>query len=247
MARTHHVEVTRTARVLTLGGGPEPPHEIWYLLHGYGQLAHRFLRRFRSFASERRFLVAPEALSRFYPARRGEGPARRSIPGASWMTREDREREISDYVAYLDTVAELAEAGRLPSQDTSEATWPAVGRPQVRTVVGFSQGVHTATRWAVLGRLSFQRLILWGAALPPDLPESAPDRLRGAELILVRGVEDEIRRLEEEEREEAWLERQGLPFRVATHPGGHEIDRSLLERLVAGPAERPSELDEHPE
>ena len=81
--------------------------ELWYVLHGYGQLAAPFLDDFRAIDDGTRLIVAPEALSRFYE---GDVQARLhkdAKVGASWMTREDRDAEIADYVAYLDTRARL--------------------------------------------------------------------------------------------------------------------------------------------
>ena len=65
--------------------------ELWYVLHGYGQLAAPFLEEFRAIDDGTRLIVAPEALSRFYE---GDAQARLhkdASVGASWMTREDRE------------------------------------------------------------------------------------------------------------------------------------------------------------
>jgi len=215
----HHVPVTRTARVAVLGGSVpgDPagdPAETWTVLHGYRQLAHRFLRRFRGIASPRRRILAPEGLSRFYL----ESPERvrdaRGAIGASWMTREDRDAEIADYVGYLDAVMrDLGGAGH-------------------HTALGFSQGAHTAARWAARGTAPLHRLVLWGAALPGDLPAGAARRLEGVEILLVRGASDPLRNPAEEAREEAWLQEAGLHYRVETHPGGHEIDSSVLLTLA---------------
>ena len=35
----HHLEVSRTARYWVLGEGTAAPREVWFVLHGYGQLA----------------------------------------------------------------------------------------------------------------------------------------------------------------------------------------------------------------
>ena len=133
-----HLEVVRTARHWVLGEGAARSGEVWFVLHGYQQLARRFLERFEGLADGTRVIVAPEALSRFYkdqtPGRHGpESPV-----GAAWMTREDREREIGDYVRYLDALADRVLGPLRPG-------------PRV-TVLGFSQGVATAARWTVLGR-----------------------------------------------------------------------------------------------
>src|SRR5258705_7905505 len=89
--------VSRMARYFTIG---RPDREVWFVLHGYGQLAARFLSRFEPLDDGGRLIVAPEALSRFYLT---EDSAERRV-GASWMTREDRLTEIEDYVQYLEAV-----------------------------------------------------------------------------------------------------------------------------------------------
>ena len=210
----HHIEVVRTARYYCVGeSGREG--ELWYVLHGYRQTASRFISRFESLADQSRRVVAPEALSRFYlgsePGRHGP----ESMVGATWMTREDRDFEIRDYVRYLDAV--LEEVGRVPTT----------------TVLGFSQGVATATRWTVLGNVQPDRLILWGGSLPPDLDmELAREALVNTELVIVRGSEDPTLEkksiIEEEER----MRRAGIAYHVVGYSGGHEIDSRVLLQLV---------------
>ena len=92
----HHLNVSRTARYYTIGDLENKPSEVWIVLHGHTYLAKRFIRYFRVLEDDRRLIVAPEGLSRFYV----NHEARRV--GASWMTREDRLNEIADYVNYLD-------------------------------------------------------------------------------------------------------------------------------------------------
>jgi len=210
----HHIEVTRTARYWTLG---DPgARDVWIVIHGYKQLARRFLRRFEPIAAPGRRIVAPEALSRFYasaePGR--HGPA--SVVGASWMTREDRLVEIRDYVAYLDRVAE------------------AVVPPEARvTVLGFSQGTATAARWAVLGDVRVARLVLWAGYVPHDwdLPRAA-EVFSEAELLLVRGDADPGLTEELAAAELRALESGRIPHRTVTYAGGHDIHRATLESLA---------------
>lgn len=217
----HHIPVPRTARYHTLGPAPaEGAEEVWVVLHGYRQLAGRFLRRFRGLADGRRLLVAPEGLSRFYVERETGRHGPHSVVGASWMTRDDREHEIADYVRYLDLLA-----ARLLE-----------GTPRERvhlTVLGFSQGVATACRWSVLGSWPPERLVAWGDTLPPDLPEDrARERLGRMELVSVRGDADRTRRADAEEDEAERLARWGIDRTVVTWPGGHAVDPGLLERLA---------------
>lgn len=216
----HHIEVSRTARYLTLG--PDTASDVWIVLHGYGQLARRFLRRFEPIDDGSRYIVAPEALSRFYaesePGRHGP----RSVVGATWMTREMREDEITDYVRYLDRLGERV-----------------LGGHRRLTVLGFSQGVATACRWAVRGDVRPDRLLLWGDFLPPDLDfEAARERWSEVETVLVRGGEDRALGSETLAGEEAErVEAAGLDLRTVRYDGGHDIDPDTLARL-AGSAPR---------
>src|SRR5688572_17903685 len=104
--REHRIHVRRSARFYTLGDpGPELK-ECWLVCHGYGQLAGRFAQSFAHITSPQRCLIFPEGLSRFYL----DDEMRHKV-GASWMTKEDREAEMADYVAYLDAVYEQVMRG----------------------------------------------------------------------------------------------------------------------------------------
>jgi len=230
-AAKHHLRVARTARYYTLGGGGERVGEAWFALHGYRQAARRFVRRFEVLDAPERIIVVPEALSRFYvdPSPGRHGPEHRV--GASWMTREDRDNEIADYVAYLDALA----------REVAATAAPAVRR---RVVLGFSQGAHTASRWVVLGRPNAHELVLWGAGLATDLsPDALATGLEAVQVTFVRGARDKFRDRREEEAQDALLEDLGVSFRVLIHPGGHEIaPEPLLEigRAETRPSPHPS-------
>jgi predicted esterase len=165
-------------------------------------------------------IVAPEGLSRFY-LHDSEGSHGKKVPiGATWMTREDRENEITDYVEFLDAVLD----------EVSEESGGEIAR---LTVLGFSQGAHTVCRWLAAGEATVERLILWGAYLPDDFdPERGPDRLRSAELILVRGLLDHYISEEAHASQEERLEGLGIPFKTITHAGGHELDSALLRQIA---------------
>src|SRR6266513_2648943 len=137
----HHVGVSRTARYFTLGSSSRGVAEVWFLCHGYGQLAARFLEKLRVLDDGRRYLVAPEGLSRFYLS---ESPTERRV-GASWMTREERLAEIEDYVQYLDAV--YADVFGFLDRELVTAH-----------ALGFSQGASTVSRWVALGKATIDRL-----------------------------------------------------------------------------------------
>ena len=161
--------------------------DLWYVLHGYGQLAAPFLEDLRAIDDGSRLIVAPEALSRFYD---GDLPARLhkdAKVGASWMTREDREAEIADYVAYLDAVHQSIAR---PARRRASASRS--------TVLGFSQGGATAARWVAGGRVNAARLVVWGSQFPPELDLADPGApLRRAETVLVIGIDRRVRDAED--------------------------------------------------
>lgn len=221
--REGRIDVLRSAR-FSFAGGEEGIRDLWVVLHGYRQLARFFLERFLPLATPDRRIVAPEGLSRFYLDEVGgaHGPEHRV--GATWMTREDREAEIRDYVRYLDGLHVRLR------QD-------APGTPPARVVLGFSQGVHTAARWVAAGGVTPGILVLWGASLPEDLAlPGLAEAMRGGEVVLVRGDADGMHPPGAPERDAALLQEAGVRVRSVRHPGGHRIDAGVLGELVEGPA-----------
>lgn len=214
----HRITVPRTARYFTLGERSGGVAEVWFVCHGYGQLAARFLEKFRVLDDGRRYIVAPEGLSRFYLS---ESPTERRV-GASWMTREDRLAEIEDYVQYLDAV----------HADVFEF----VDRTQVTVcALGFSQGAATVSRWATLGKSPVDRLVLWGGELPPDLDltlGTVADRLRTARLSLVHGRSDQFITPKVAREIVERLLAHGIPCAEIPFDGGHELDEPVLKELA---------------
>ena len=221
----HQLAVRRTARYFTLGAASAATRELWYVCHGYGQLAEEFIRHCAVLDEGTRLVVAPEGLNRYYrnpdPLRHKEGGV-----GATWMTSEARELEIDDYVGYLD---------QLHSSVAGAAA--AAGAPALRIVVlGFSQGAATAARWVALGRVEAHELVLWGGLLPPDLGADGLRRVAAVPLTVVYGTRDQYATSKILAAEEARLEREGLRPRRLTFDGGHRLDDATLTALAAAPA-----------
>jgi predicted esterase len=213
IANEHAIEVPRTARYYTMGDESDAVEELWFVLHGFGQLAGEFVQYFGDLADGRRVVIAPEALNRYYSASTSVPASERPV-GATWMTREDRQNEIRDYVRYLDLLAdEIAKK-----------------HPRARIiVVGFSQGGATAARWAQLGRTTIARLILWGATVPPDMGVGAgPATFRSARLTFVIGRKDQYISTASLDAERARLTAAGVSFDDVEYDGGHAIKRAVL-------------------
>jgi predicted esterase len=222
-----HITVPRSARYAVLGSYDADLSEVWIVCHGHGQLAARFLNRFLPLERDDRLIVAPEALSRYYltaPTSGAHSPG--SAVGATWMTSEDRELEIEDYVRYLDTLYK-----HIFSQ---------VRRTNVRLwVLGFSQGVATVCRWIARSKVDADRVVLWSGSLPHELDADGAAALtaRGA-ITIVSGRRDEYATPERVEAQRATLARLGISFEMVWSDGGHDIDRPTLvgiaERSVVG-------------
>jgi len=210
-----HISVARSARYFVLGD-PSQAAEIWFVCHGYGQLAARFLKRFEPIADGPRVVVAPEGLSRFYV---GDGQHREQPVGATWMTREDRLNEIADYVKYLDAVY-------------AEVVRGAAAEVRIRAL-GFSQGAATVSRWAALGTARLDDLVLWSGELPPDLYlVAAEQRFKRLRTTIVTGRQDAYITPKVLAGIERRLTERAIPFRTQVFEGGHEIEASALRRLA---------------
>jgi len=212
----------RTARYLVSKAGPAP--EVWIAFHGYGQSVKDFATSFAPIADPDRLIVIPEGLSRFYTRRRGSGEVQPDDVGASWMTREKRDEEITDYVRWIDTAFSdaLARAGLVTAERL--------------VVLGFSQGAHTACRWlarsVMLPPERCHRVILWGAGPPEDLDLDTHARWLAGRLTLVAGTNDRFAAPETVARHRDRLRVAGLEPVIVRYEGGHEIDATALARLV---------------
>jgi predicted esterase len=223
MIAPHTIVVPRTARYYTLGPTHGFPRELWFVCHGYGQLAGRFIRQFAPLDDGTRLVVAPEALSRYYldpiPVRRNDPTPR---IGASWMTREDRDAEIADYVSYLE-------------QLTGEVRHPLAGAGPRIVVLGFSQGTATVSRWLAASEMRVDQLVLWGGTIPPELDLAAwASRLHGAAITLVIGDDDQFATPAAVTAEAERLSAAGVAFTLQRYPGGHAIDAAALQQLAGG-------------
>jgi predicted esterase len=216
---THHIRVQRTARYYTLGGEIGAPKTVWFLLHGYAQLAGEFIRYFADLAAPDTLLVAPEAMNRFDLVG-VDKPAKDRPVGATWMTREDRASEIADYVEYLDAL-----------YDDIAAQGAHFGAKV--NVIGFSQGAATATRWIEHGKSRIDRLVLWGGLTPPETDFTRGHAtLRHVPLTIVVGTRDHYVTDDMIAAEVARLEAAAVPHDVIRFDGGHVVSRQAFGKLT---------------
>ncbi len=188
----------------------ERTKRVWFVLHGYGQLAEYFIRKFEKMQDDETLIVAPEALSRFYLDHES------GRVGASWMTREDRLSEIEDYVAYLESVQQEIFQGFSPENIHI-------------TVLGFSQGAATACRWVNQSELKCDRLILWGGYFANGILELIEkERLPPQDTYFVYGDKDEyLSQLNPTEYIQK-LKAELPTIIIVEYKGGHAIDQNIL-------------------
>lgn len=228
MTLGRHLAVHRTARYYVVGEESDAVTDVWFACHGYGQLAADFAGEFECIEEPHRLIVVPEALSRFYLAQAGGFHGPDAKVGATWMTREERDAEISDYIAYLDALY--------------DEVFSVVDRAKVSvTALGFSQGGATANRWVTRGKPVTDRLIMWGCLLASDSDlNEAASFFRKVKLTLVYGTRDKFADSGMIADYEKQLRASSIPYEVATFDGGHRMDRETLRQLA--PA-RPVEAD----
>jgi predicted esterase len=234
-ATERHIAVTRAARYYTLGelppkrDGDRDVGELWVVCHGYGQLASSFIADFAGIARSGRLIVAPEGLSRFYLDRSPSTDATPPRVGASWMTREDRDSEIADQVAYLDALS-----GRVLD---------ATPRDAVRLrVLGFSQGVATAARWLARGAVRADELIVWAGSVPPEI--DAPtfrERFARTTVTIVHGSRDALVLPAAADDAAARLADAGIAARRWSFDGAHRMDGDTLATIAAAPPAAPND------
>lgn len=206
------------ARYFKSGNITAATKQIVFVFHGYGQLAKYFLRKFETFANEETVIIAPEGLHHFYLEDvNSRNQTKNNRVGATWMTRENRLMDIENYLAYLNSILyrELA-SRKIPL-----------------TVLGFSQGAATATRWVLQGNIEFNKLILWAGIFPPDMNfEEGHQILSGKSIYHVIGEDDPFVTDERKAEMEVLCNQLAIEPTRITFKGGHEMDTAALARVL---------------
>ena len=183
----------------------------WVVLHGYRQLANRFIRKFDALNNETHTVFAPEAPSRFYI----EGYTGRV--GASWMTSEDRKEDIENYVQQLDTFYDntIAKA-----------------KSNKRILLGFSQGAATAVRWCCKGKAEFDELVIWAGTIPKDMKMNQIDMKLKQPVRVFIGNDDPFNKKDHITSALQVLEDSGVPYELKFFDGGHDIHTNSLSEFA---------------
>lgn len=186
---------------------------IWFIFHGYGQLAKEFAESFSDMKSEENCLIFPQGLSRFYL--KGIG----NKIGANWMTSQDREIDITNYISYINQIYEHEiETYRGDAK---------------LNILGFSQGGHTASRWISNSKIRYNKFVLWGSNLAHeiDLDNIKISFSHGKNLVIV-GDKDRFITVDRLIKMRQKYEKIGFIYETIEYHGGHDIYPDILKKIT---------------
>lgn len=210
----HQILIQKTAQYSTIGEFNEQTENVWFVIHGYGQLAEHFIKKFKVLDDEKTVIIAPEALSRFYL----NGFSGRV--GATWMTREERDSEILDYINYLNFLYQTVLQGK--DLNTLKIN-----------ILGFSQGTATVSRWCMNDQIKYDRLILWAGYFENCIQDVInPAKLTEKEVVLCYGKEDEFLIKVDIEQYQKDIQKVIPHVQIHTFEDGHTIDEELLLKIL---------------
>lgn len=181
---------------------------ILYVLHGYGQNAAQFIKEFDFLTDSSTLVVAPEALSKFYNKKREAV--------SSWMTSHERLDEINDYLKYLNQLHQLIKS----KFDSNE-----IG------ILGFSQGLSTAMRWASQVENEKINLFACSGTIPPELKKE-DFKGKALECHYFFGNQDPLLSVEKAQEQFKIIEELKLNCSSNIFDGGHAVSNSCKELIM---------------
>lgn len=135
------------------------------------------------------------------------------------MTRESREDDILDTMRWLNGLY----------HDIMHAA------PDARVgILAFSQGVATATRWIANGVVRPQAFVAWAGGVAHDVArDTMYAALAQTAVTLVAGEQDEFLSPDARTALLTALQEWQPAARLVTYDGTHQLDRKVLEPLLA--------------
>ncbi|MFK7749408.1 MAG: alpha/beta hydrolase [Kordia sp.] len=197
-----------TMNVLT-----EKTKHVWFVCHGIGFLSRYFIKYFDQLNAEENYIIAPQAASKYYLKNEYKHV------GASWLTRENTQTEITNVMANLNAIYH---AEKIPDHVNFY-------------VLGFSQGVSVALRWVSRYKIPCDRLYIYAGSIPTELTSEGfayinPNKTKIYNIV---GLQDEYfteaRMQQEHEKMELLF---GNNYIFKTYEGTHKVSRNVVEMLL---------------
>ena len=162
--------------------------------------------------SEENYIIAPQGQSKYYLG------SKYKHVGASWLTKENTEKEIENVMRNFDAIFEVE---KLPKDINL-------------IVLGYSQGVSVAARYVAKRKLNCSQLVLMSGGLPKELKRYNFKFLKGkTKVSLIYGTNDEY--LNEESmvyEKKRFYELFGNTAVIIPFEGKHEIKKEILNTLI---------------
>lgn len=209
----HTVSVSVSADYCLVAPAHEAAEKPFLLLalHGWGETCRRFIQPFVPLRKNNLVIVAPQAPHPFYVK------LETKRVGFTWLTKYERDRAVDETNRYLETViAQVDGQHRIDSRGV--------------ILLGFSQGVSVAWRFALSGLRPVVGLIACGGDLPPDVREKLAERGRFP-VLAAHGSEDRIVPKTAREKAVEVLEKEHFSVEVLDYAGGHRITPELVEEI----------------
>ncbi|MBL4593205.1 MAG: dienelactone hydrolase family protein [Flavobacteriales bacterium] len=203
----HNISITKTATYHTLGD-VSSAKTIWFVLHGYGYSAAHFITKFEPILNEDIAIIAPEGLSKFYL----NGVGFDGKVGASWMTKDDRENEIKDYVNYLNQLYKVI----ISKNSCADLKI---------NILGFSQGGATASRWIANGQLKCNNFILWCSVFPDDMNF---ETISNINTYFLYGDNDKYVTEDRVAKQRELINNSGIGIKTTVFKGKHDVPEAVL-------------------
>lgn len=207
------LKVEKNARYFVLGNHSKTIKKVWLVFHGYGQLANYFLKNFEHIDDGETLIIAPEGLNRFY----WKGFSDKVV--ASWMTKEDREKDIEDYVNYLNVLWSTIRK----EYDLTDASI---------TLFAYSQGTATLCRWYLQNSIQPNRIVFWAGTLAHDIDYALlKNKLSNVDTTQLFGNKDEFYKPEQIKKLKEFIEKKGLKINFRIFDGGHQLNSKLIQEI----------------
>jgi predicted esterase len=189
----------------------ECPPALLIALHGFGQKCKSFLRSFGPLRDRNLLIAAPQGPHQFYLQLEPK------TVGFNWLTMYEKENSIRDFVEYMERLI-----GRLQDVERVEG-----GRV---FVLGFSQGVSMAYRYAVLGHTPVGGLVACCADLPPDVADRLSD-IAKFPVLIAHAEDDPVIPLTKADEAERVLRDAAFPIERLNYTGGHVLTPKLINAI----------------
>jgi len=212
--KEQQINYTHTNTYTTLHAVTSTTKRIWLVFHGMGYLTKYFIKYFDELDPKENYIIAPQAPSKYYQDKRFK------YVGASWLTKENTLLETQNVLRYIDTVWE-----------TECKQWK--GRDLELILMGFSQGVSIACRWAASRKIICNQLLLHSGAIPHELVPSDFEYLpETTKITYLYGDKDEY--INEARKTEQQLKGSALfgnKLRIEVFDGIHEVNKVYINKL----------------